>query len=302
MHISHYKKAVLALIVANIIWGLGPPIFKWSFQNVSPLTLAFFRFVIPIGIMLPFVGKLQRVRIRDAFYFLMLGIFNCALNISLYFLGLRFTASINQPVIASAGPIFILLGSAIWLRDKATKRVLFGNLVGLAGVLFIVLEPIIADHHYSSFFGNFLFVLSTISASIGTLFSKRLAKKYNPFTLAFWTFFIASLALLPVFIEELNHHSLLDYLSLQGLTGILFGAIFSSLGGYFLFYYGLRYIKASESTIFSYIDPVAAVIVAIPLLGEYPNPTFLIGSFLVFFGIYIAEKRIHWHPLHKLFG
>lgn len=299
---SNYKKAVLAFIVANTIWGAGAPIFKWSLENsgISPLMLAFCRFLIPVIVLLFFYKKLQRPRIRDTFYFILLGVLDCTFNIGLYFLGLQYAPSINQPVIASAGPIFIIIGSALFLRDRASKRVLFGNLVGLTGILFIVLEPFMEVHQNSSVLGNFLFILSTVSAAIGTLVAKKLSNRYNTTTLTFWTFLIAAFTLLPIPLDQFSQHTLFVHLNGAALVGILFGGIFSSLVGYILFYLGLHYIKASEVTIFTYIDPIVAVLIAIPLLHEYPNPIFIFGTFLVFFGIYVAEGRLHWHPLHKL--
>ncbi len=298
---SNYKKAVLALIITSIIWGAGSPIFKWSLQGISPLMLAFFRFVLSTIIFALFFKKIQKVRIRDGLYFALLGVLNCALNIGLYFMGLQYAPSINQPVIASAGPIFIIVGSAIFLGDRATKKVLFGNLVGLTGVLFIVLEPVLQTHQSHPTLGNILFVLATIIAALGTLVSRKLASHYNAYTLGFWTFFIATISFLPIPIEELSTHTIQSYVNIHSIVGVLYGAIFSSAIAYFLFYWALRYIKASETTIFTYIDPVAAIFIAVPLLKEYPNPPFILGSILVFLGIYIAEGRLHWHPIHKLF-
>lgn len=288
------------MIIASTIWGAGAPLFKWSLQGISPLMLAFCRFLIPTIVLLFFFKKMQRIRLGDAFYLILLGVLNCTFNIGLYFLGLQYAPSINAPVIASAGPIFILLGSAMFLRDRATRKVLFGNFVGLTGVLFIVLQPLLQVHQQYSFLGNFLFILSTISAALGTLVSKRLSKRYNAVTLTFWTFFIAALTLLPIPIDELSQHSFSFHINLPAVIGILYGGLLSSLSAYFLFYWGLRFIKASETTIFTYIDPVAAIIIAAPLLHEFPDAIFIFGSLLVFLGVYIAEGRLHWHPLHKL--
>lgn len=299
---SRYKKAILALIITNTIWGAGSPIFKWSLEGISPLLLAFFRFTIPVIVLLFFYKKMQRPRIRDAFYFMLLGTLSCTFNIGLYFLGLQHAPSINQPVIASSGPIFVIIGSALFLRDKANKRTLFGNLVGLTGVLFIVLGPFVGAHSEQPLLGNLLFILATICGSLGTLVSKKLSKHYNTVTLTFWTFLIASFTLLPIPLDEISHHAFLAQINFHSVVGILFGGVFSSLLAYLLFYWGLHYIKASETTIFSYIDPVIALIIAAPLLHEYPNPIFILGTLLVFLGIYIAEGRIHWHPLHKLLG
>lgn len=296
---SHYKKAILALIVANTIWGASSPIYKWSFQSMSPLTFAFCRFALATLILLFFVKKMQWIKPKDYILFIMLGIFNCLLNNGLYFLGLFYAPSIDAPVISSAGPIFVLFASAIFLKEKTTKKLLFGNLVGLTGVLFIVLQPAGKLSQNHSIFGNILFLTSTIAAAFATIFAKKLAKKYNFFTLSFWTFFMAAISFAPAPIYEFLHHTYFA-LSIQTLYGILFGAIGASILAYILFFYGLKYIDASQTTSFAYIDPVSAVFIAIPLVHEYPTTIYFIGGTLILLGIYIAEGRIHWHPLHKL--
>jgi len=296
---SNFKKAVLALIVANTIWGAASPIYKWSFQSISPLTLAFWRFAIPALVMLFFIKKIQRIRPRDFLYFVMLALLNSTLNIGFYFMGLFYAPSIDAPVIGSSGPIFVLLASALFLREKTTKKLLFGNLIGLTGVLFIVLQPVRSALGNHSVLGNFLFILATIAGSMGTIFAKKLAKRYNFYTMSFWTFLLASITFLPIPIDQFMHHVPL-ILDLHSLTGILFGSLGSSLLCYSLFYYGLKYIDASQTTAFSYIDPVSAIVIAIPLLHEYPTTIFIVGCILILSGIYIAEGRLHWHPLHKL--
>jgi drug/metabolite transporter (DMT)-like permease len=43
-----------------------------------------------------------------------------------------------------------------------------------------------------------------------------------------------------------------------------------------------------------------AIAIANPLLGEHVTTWFFLGASLVFVGIFIAEGRIHYHPLHLL--
>ncbi|HYK08784.1 MAG TPA: DMT family transporter [Candidatus Eisenbacteria bacterium] len=295
------KLAILALITATIIWGAGAPIFKWTLESgIPPLLLAFFRFLIPVLLLLPFLKHVKKIRGKDIPSFLALGLLNCIFNIALYFLGLSFAPSINQSIIACAGPIFIIIGSALFLKDRATKKVLLGNVLGLTGVLFIVFQPVKGIDGPLALFGNTLFILSTISASAGTIFSRKLAVKYNAITLLFWTFLISAVCLSPILILSVGNGSILTSLHVRSLIGIIFGGVFSSFTAYLLFYWGLTYMKASETTIFSYIDPVVTVMIAMPLLHEYPSPIYILGSFLVFFGIFVAEGRIHYHPIHLL--
>lgn len=296
-----YKKAVLALILANIIWGAASPIFKWSLSGISPLNLAFFRYFVAFLCMLPFTKKPFSIRLKDFPMLVLMGLLNTTFNVGLYFIGLAYTASINQPVIASAGPIFVIVASYLFLRDKVSRKVLFGNMIGLTGVLFIVIEPLLYAHQHTSFLGNLLFVFSTIAGSMGTIVSKKLTDRYTPSVLLFWNFLIATLSFMLVPIDEIAASKPLFLVNMHSVIGIFFGAIFTSVIGYFLFYWGLKHIKASETTIFSYVDPVAAILIAMPLLHEYPNLIFIMGTCMIFFGIYIAEGRLHWHPVHKLF-
>ena len=92
----------------------------------------------------------------------------------------------------------------------------------------------------------------------------------------------------------------IEEVTARGWFALLFGIFFVSLGAYTLIHYALNKINASDVGMFAYMDPVVALLVAWPLLGEKPDIFYFIGSLLVFGGIYLAEGRLHWHPFHKL--
>ena len=48
-----YMNPVIALIIANIIWGAAAPIFKLALTNIPPFTLGFIRFFFAGSILLP---------------------------------------------------------------------------------------------------------------------------------------------------------------------------------------------------------------------------------------------------------
>lgn len=301
MRLSHTKQAILALILANIIWGAASPIFKWSLLDIHVFSLAFLRYFIPTVAIGLFCFRELGIDKKDLKKFFLSAFFGITLNISLYFIAIQHTQSINQPIIASAAPVFTIIGAILFLNERPKRKVLLGNLIGLTGILVIVVMPFLEHSRDGSVFGNLLLVASTIVAVVNTIVSKELLAKYNPLTVTFWVFLIGSLTFLPLFIGESLRYGMLTGLTIQGEVGILYGSLFSSFFAWFLFYWGLKYILASETVVFSYIDPVTALLIAAPLLHEYPSPLFVVGCFLVFFGIYVAEGRLHWHPLHKLF-
>lgn len=290
---------VLALILANFIWGAASPIFKWSLTNVQPFTLAFFRFFIATIIILPFVLKDLKIKKKDIIKTFLMAFFGTTINISFFFLALQRTSSINAPIIASAGPIFLFFGSAIFLKEKLKAKTIAGGIIGFLGVLVIILLPIIRKGIDGSFTGNMLLIIATTAAVINTIMLKELAGKYKAVSLTFWTFVVASITFFPLFFLEVEKYGLLTNLDYKGIVGILFGSILSSALAYYLFYYAIEKMNAADVGVFSYMDPVVAILIAGPLLGEFPDSLFVMGSFLIFFGIWVSEGRIHYHLLHK---
>lgn len=297
---------VLALIIANTIWGMASPLFKFALTNIPPFTLAGVRF---IGASLIFLAltdwrQLKKIAVRDWWDIIvggaLLGIF---MNIVFFFLGLKKSESINAPVIGSSGPIFLFVFSVLFLHERPKMRVLAGMIVALFGVLVIVFSPFILDGgrlaDLQMFEGNLFFVIATFASVASTLILKRVLKKIDSLVVTEISFIISGLMFLPLMIHEWQSWSF-SQLNLAGITGIVFGVVFSSALGYYLYNYGLAKIAAQEVGLFTYIDPVVAVAIAAPLLGEYPNLFFILGAGLVLAGIFVAEKRLHYHPFRRL--
>jgi len=294
---------ILALIIANIIWGGASPIFKFALQNIPPFTLAFIRFFFAGLIFLPLAFKnFQKISKRQWLEIFLVGFFGVFVNITFFFLGLGKTESINVPIIASSGPVFIYFFSILFLKEKPKLKVFLGMLFALMGVFLIILSPILLDGkkiYLGEIEGNFFIVLATLGSVFQTLFGKDLLKKVNPYFVSAFSFLFSSLLFLFFVPNELRTWSF-SQLNIAGWIGIIYGVFFSSAIAYFLYYYGLSKIDAQEVGLFTYIDPIAAVIIAAPLLHEYPNIYYLIGSVLIFGGIYLAENRVHYHPFKRL--
>lgn len=300
MHLSKHQIAVLALIVANVIWGASFPIYKWALTNVQPFTFVFLRFLLGAIVLLPFTFhnlKIEKKDVGSIFFASLSGITLC---ISFLFLGLQIAPSINASIILSAGPIFLLLFAFFYLREKTNKKIIIGTVISLFGVLLITLRPIIEHGINLAILGNFFFLLAAISGTIHIIILEKIMKRYSALTIVFWTFVIGIIPLLPFVIKESQQNNLLSSLNTQGLIGIVYGFLFASAIAHYLLAYGIKYIKTSEVGIFGYVDPLATIIVAIPLLHETITLSYILAAILVFGGIYVAEGRIPYHPFHLL--
>lgn len=297
---------VIALIVANIIWGAASPIFKFALVNIPPFTLAFIRFFFAGILFLPFVlFKNYSITKKQLFEICLGAFFAITINISFFFLALPKTDSINAPIIGSSQPIFLFILSVFLLKEKPQRRVFWGILISFIGILVIIISPLFLNHgttllqKETAFEGNIFLVIATIGSVLQTVVHKKVLREVNHSVVTCISFLFGAMTFIPLMIPELRTWGF-SQLDIRGWTGIIFGVVFSSALAYGLFMYGMSKIEAQEVGIFTYIDPVIAILIAMPLLGEYPTPTFFIGSAFVFLGIVIAERRLHWHPFHKI--
>ncbi len=297
---------VFALIVANIIWGAASPIFKWSLQTTPLFTLAFIRFYIAAFILFLFLrSKIFNFDKHDFPKIFLVGFFGVSLNITFFFFGLKTGKAINAPVIASTQPLIIFILAVFTLGEKIKLNKLIGLFLGALGIGLIVGVPALQRGYTPEIIGDFLIFLATLAAVGQTIVAKKLMndhQKLDPFVLTFWMFLIGTVTFFPFMLPEIIDPGFSpdSLLQTQPLIGIIFGSIFSSLIAYCFYIYGLSKITAQESSIFTYIDPIAGVLIAVPLLGETITWEFVVGSLLIFGGIWVAEHRIHYHPFYKL--
>lgn len=298
------QKAFLALIIANIIWGAAAAIFKLSLQNIPPFTLAFWRFF--LGALIIFAVMRKQVALplanrRDTIGLILYGLFGVTLNIILFFWGLRLTHAINAPVIASAQPILTLFFALLFLHETFKFRKFLGMILGTCGIIVIVIEPLLKQGVDGSITGNIFLVFATVSAVAATIIGKTVLSKYNPWAFTFWAFLVATASFLPLALYEyLQNPHLYTLLDWRGYLGIGYGAVLSSAAAYGLFAWGLSKINASDTAMFTYIDPIVGTVAGALILQETITFPFVLGAILIFGGILLAEGRIHYHPIRKL--
>ena len=291
----------IAILTATIVWGAGSPIFKYSLSDIPPFTLAFIRFFTAAFIFLPLAVSHYKKMTPKLWWHLIMGAFwGISLNVAFFFLGLQLAPSINATIIGSIGPILLYVLSLRLLREKPHPQIIHGMMISLIGVLIIILAPIIkstqfhtltAQAGWNTFLGNLCFIGAMIGGIMFTIDNKQLAGKVHPYTVTGFQFVIGSLAFVPFMFNELQTWSF-QQLTDKSWVGIIYGVFFSSALAYFAQNYALTKLSAQQVGMFTYIMPVAAVVVAIPLLGEYPDLFFMLGAATVFLGILIGERHV----------
>lgn len=298
---SNHKKAIIALTVASIIWGATAPIMKITLVTIPIFSLALIRFGAASLLLLPFVANKLSISKEDLPTVVFSGLLGVTTNIGFFFWGLTLTTALNAGIIIASTPIFTLLCARIFLKEKTTINLAIGAILGLLGIAIIIGKDFVNNGFNLSPLGDLLILLATLAFVFYEILSKKLFKKYNSFTITFYSFAIGALTFLPAAILEWQKDSQwISSLSTAPILGLGYGVLLSSFTAYSLWQWGLSKIEASRVGFFFYIDPVVATIVAVILLAEKITIPFIIGSLLVFLGLFIAERRLPY--FHELKG
>lgn len=294
---------VIAILIATIIWGAAPAIFKYSLTDIPPFTLAFIRFFGAGILFLPFMirhGKiLSAGEIKNILFG---GLWGISINIAFFFLGLQLAPSINVHLIGSLGPILLYFLSLSMLGEKPHPQIIKGMLISLLGTIAIILGPFIENLQVGSLntnatqtiLGNMFFIMSTLGAVLIVVYTKKVSVSVDTYLLTGMQFLFGAMTFAPFMMYELQSWSF-QSLTFSSWVGIIYGTIFSSAIAYFAHNYALTKISAQELGLYSYLMPVIGVFVAIPLLGEYPDRYFMAGALLIFLGIFISERHQKKH-------
>jgi len=290
--------AILALIAASIIWGLTGPIMKQTLFYVPIFSLAFIRFAVASVVIFPFVANRLSIDKKDVLLLIIYALFGVTFNITFFFWGLTLTSALNSGIIVSTIPIFTLLAAELFLKEKVTKNIVIGSLIGMLGIGIIIGRSFMKNGVTLSPLGDFIILLAMFSFVVHEMLSKKLFKKYSAFPLSFYAFFIGAISFFPAALYEFSQNSSwINNLPSSAIFGIVYGIFFSSLTAYCLWHWGLSKMDATRAGFFYYLDPIASTIGAVVILSEKITQPFVLGAILIFLGLFFAEGRLPYHHL-----
>lgn len=293
------SKALIYLVVAAVIWGATVPIMKITLREIPIFSLVFIRMATASLILLPFVYKRLKINRADMKTFILAAVFGTNLNLAFLFFGLRYSLAINASVIIAITPVLTLILAHIFLREKFSAKLVLGSIFAVLGVLAILGVPIL---HFDlmSTIGNLSLVAASFAWVGHEIFSKKILKKYNFVTSAFYTTTLGALFFSPIALYEIIHNPVwISNVTTSGFLGLLYGIFAASLVGYVAWQKGLSQTTASEASFVFYIMPLSGILFSVLLLHESPPAFLIVGAALIFLGVILAEFHRKTQPLTK---
>ena len=286
----------LLLFIQPIFMASNIIVARGGVEYVPPVSLAFWRWLTVFIILMPFffyeIIKKKKEFKKETFKLFFLGFTGCGICGAFPFIAGMSTTMANMGIIYTSSPIFIIVLSVLFFRDKINLSRIAGLILCLSGVLTIICKGDL------SYLINFKFTsgdLWMLGAAIGwAIYSIFLINWKSSFSLmARFTLiaFFGAISLFPFYLIEESYFFNTAFNN-NFVFWVLFAAISPGIIAFTLYTKVQKYVGASLAGFTLYIFSIYSAIYGIILFDETLLSFHYYGAALVFIGVYLARKIV----------
>jgi drug/metabolite transporter (DMT)-like permease len=232
----------------------------------------------------------EKIALNDFPRIMAAAFFGVAFNMLTFFKGLSLTSPISAAVIMVSTPMIVLVLSAIIMKERMKKRMVFGILLGLIGTASLILYGKSIGDSSQSGLGNFLVLVNAISYGFYLIIVKKLMNKYSAFTFVKWIYLFGFIMVLPFGWSEF---SAVDWTIVPTdiYWKISFVVVISTFLTYLLNLLSMKELKPTTVAVFIYLQPLFATVFAISLGKDALSLAKVGSALLIFSGVYLVTQK-----------
>lgn len=257
-------------------------------EGISSLTIAALRLVLASSVLLPIALTRCRTELvgmthREWVTALLGGAFLGA-HFATWITSLQYTSVTSSAVLVTFSPLFVAVGSALFLKERLSRLALAGIAVAIIGGVVISAGDAMQSAATASnpLLGNLLALVGAISIAPHFLIGRRLRRKLS--LLAYISVVYSAAAVVLLIAVGVTGSPLIGF-SPVGYGWVALLALLPQLVGHTSFNWSLGYLPAAYATIPVLGEPIGSTLLAMVLLGEFLTPLKLIGALLTLAGI-----------------
>ncbi len=277
---------------AEIMWGLGAPLGKIVLAgSVTPLLLTDFR-IVGAGVLFWLASlfmEQEKVSRKDHWAIFGASMLAIVLNQGFFMLGLSYTTPINATLITTSLPIVTILMAAVFLHERVTRLKVGGVLLGAVGALVLITGGSEVAGT-GSVRGDLMVLAAQICFSCYLIFFKRLINRYKAVTLMKWMFTYATLCLIPLSFKPMAAMPWESILPVEWWICVAY-AVGPTFLSYLLLPLGQARLSPAVVSIYNYVQPVVAALVAVWAGMDTFTPEKALAVALVFTGVFLVSRR-----------
>ena len=134
----HRLRAYVYLVVVAAVWGIAGPVIKFTLPNLPPFIFLTYRFLISTIVFLPVV-LLKKAKAppekKDFIILTLIALLGSSINLGFLFYGYNYTTVLDASILSATTPVFVVIASALFLKERVTKKEKIGILIVFLGTL-----------------------------------------------------------------------------------------------------------------------------------------------------------------------
>ena len=266
---KHKIEGHSAVLLANVIFGLGVPVTKLLLDEwVSPMAYMATRCMGAAAIfwLISLFMPRERVERRDLLVIMGGGLLGFVVSQTLTAWALHFTTSVYFSIIATLTPVATMVCAALLIGERLSLRGALGVAIGVVGALLMVMVGWQGGSGMNDLLGIGLAVLSLLTWAVYLIITRKVSVKYTAVTQMKWVFLVSTLAVLPFSWTDLQASRLYSsQWAWSGVAEMAFIVVFATVAGFFAIPFALRYLKTTTVSVYTNLQPIVASFVAIAI-------------------------------------
>lgn len=262
-------KGALAVAFSAMLWGVDGILLTPQLYNLNTAFVVFLLHLFPFALMNVFFFReyrlLKTMTRSDFIYFMLVALFGGALGTLAIVKSLFLLDFNNLSVIVllqKLQPVFAILLARMILKEKIKKGFALWAVIALIAGYFMTFGwnlPDFSTNGIVTVYAALLSLLAAFSFGSSTVFSKKILGNYSFVSSTFFRYGFTTVIMLVIVLAcgHIGDFTLVTPRNwlFVGLIGLTTGS-----GAIFLYYYGLRNVKASISTFLELLYPITAVV------------------------------------------
>ena len=288
--ISHEWLGYLLVMLAAAFWAIAGTLAKYMMLQAIPLiVLVEIRVTIAAAVLLVIIyfkdQRLLHIRRQDLLYMIILGVVGLAGVHYSYYYAISKTNVATAILLQYLAPAFIMLFAVLIQGEPFSSKKLLSLCLAFIGC-FLMVGGYDLNLFEINKAGMISGLVSAVFFAFYSLYGEYGLKRYSIWTILLYGFITAT-----VFWWCFNPpwRIITAHYSLQTWGLFMFLGVFSVLIPFWLYFAGMRYIKATRASITAMLEPVIAGVAAYLFLGETMFSLQLLGAILVLTGIILLQ-------------
>lgn len=289
------SRVYLLLVICVLIWSGNFIVGRYIHDQIEPLVLATYRWVIVAIVLFPFLLKeftFLFTTFKNNFLLLnLLSILSVSFFNTFLYIALETTTATNALLINSAVPIEILLFSFLILKIKVNIKQALGIVLSMLGVVYLVIKGDYNSIKTLAFNSGDIWVfVAGISWAIYSVLMKFVPKELKGLNFLVVIVYAGLFWLLLVYMAFGYSFYSDIHLVYSNIEVFLYVSIFASIVSFIFWNKGVEIIGANKTGQFTHLMPIFGSILAYIFLGEVLEVYHIVGGLIIAFGIYLTQK------------